>query len=486
VDRARKTAIARTAEASYPCTAPFDPSEPVPEYPWEGCLQIPPNHAYSAVRNALSALGMDAGRYGTPSWNPLGDVVRSGDVVLVKPNLVCEAREGDHDQWEQIVTSASVVRAVLDYVLIALGGRGRIVVADSPQTDSDFDLTVERTGLRETVRELRRRSGVPVELIDLRTERWIVQGGVCSGSEKLPGDPEGVSRIDLGGRSHFAGSPGTSPFYGASYDSDTTNINHSEGRHVYEICGTALAADVIINIPKLKTHKKSGMTGCLKGMVGLAGDKNLLPHYRFGSPSTGGDQYPDGRRGGCLENAVVRGAKRFMLGGGPAARAVVRMLRPLGYGLFGSTREVVRSGNWCGNDTIWRMVLDLAAIITYCDRDGTILDRPARRFFNVADGIVGGEGNGPLDADPVSSGMIVAGESPLVVDAVSAAAMGMNPLSLRLIRGGFDSRWNFAPCPPEEVLTVVEPGGGVTGLSSVPTVFRFERHFGWREGFGGG
>lgn len=480
MDRACRTAVSRSAEACYPRAAPFDPSEPVPEYPWEGCLQEPPNHAYPAVRNAFAALGMDPGRYGTPLWNPLGEVVHSGDMVLVKPNLVCEAREGNPDQWEQIVTSASVVRAVLDYVLIALGGRGRIVVADSPQTDSDFDLTVERTGLRETVRELRRRSGVPLELIDLRTERWIVQGGICTGSVRLPGDPAGVSRIDLGGRSHFTESPGTAPFYGASYDSDTTNTNHSGGRHVYEICGTALAADVIINIPKLKTHKKSGMTGCLKGMVGLAGDKNLLPHYRFGSPSTGGDQYPDGRRGGRLENSMVGGAKKFMLEGGPAARALVRMLRPLGYGLFGSTRQVVRSGNWFGNDTIWRTVLDLAAIITYCDRDGTILERPARRFFNVADGIVGGEGNGPLDADPVASGIIVAGESPLAVDAVSAAAMGMEPLSLRLIRGGFDSRWSFAPSPPEAIVTTFSPGGeSFEGVDRVPACVRFRRHFGW-------
>ncbi len=477
-----RVAIARAVEASYPSTPPFDPGTDFPEYPWgeAGCDGA--NHAYTAVRAALAALGMDRGNFGTPAWNPLGEVVRRGDMVLVKPNLVCEAREGHPDQYEQIVTSASVVRAVLDYVLIALGGRGRVVIADSPQTDSDFGLTARRTGLAGMVEAVRSRAGVPVDLLDLRTERWIVRDGVCTGSVRLPGDPAGYVTTDLAGSSHFEGSRGSASFYGAAYDTGVTNRSHSGGRHVYEVSGMALSADVVISVPKLKTHKKCGMTGCLKGMVGLAGNKNMLPHYRFGPPSEGGDQFPDGRRGGRLENLAVKAAKRIVLCGGRAAGTAARVLKPLGYGIFGSTREVVRSGNWHGNDTTWRMVLDLAAIITYCGRDGVMGDTPRRRFFNVVDGIVGGQGNGPLDADPAPSGLIMAGCSPLAVDAVSAAAAGFDPMDIPLLKGGFESPMGLAPCPPGEVETVFESDGSLlTGFGSFPPVFEFEKHFGWRN-----
>lgn len=477
-----RVAVARAAEASYPSTPPFDPDTDFPEYPWGPAACGGPNHAYSAVRSALVALGLDRGNLGTPAWNPLGEVVRSGDMVLLKPNLVCEAREGHPDQYEQIVTSASVVRAVLDYVLIALAGKGRVVIADSPQTDSDFGLTAQRTGLAGMVEAVRARARVPVDLLDLRTERWIVRDGVCTGSVTLPGDPAGYVRADLGRASHFEGSSGSSSFYGAAYDTGVTNRSHSAGRHVYEVSGMALSADVVINIPKLKTHKKCGMTGCLKGMVGLAGNKNMLPHYRFGPPSEGGDQFPDGRRGGRIENLAVKAAKRIVLRGGRVAGVAARALKPLGYGIFGSTSEVIRSGNWHGNDTTWRMVLDLAAIITFCDRSGTPGRSMRRRFFNVVDGIVGGQGNGPLDADPAPSSVVLAGFSPLAVDAVSAAAAGFDPMSIPLLKGGFESPWGFAPCPPEGVETVFEGDGAIiTGFGSFPPVFEFEKHFGWRR-----
>lgn len=477
----RITAVVRTGKAEYPREAPFDPFPWPPEYPWE-CPSGPgvKNHAYDGVRRAFAALGLDAGSFGKTSWNPLGGIVRPGDTVLLKPNLVCGSRENRPDQWVQIVTSASVVRAVLDYTCIALAGTGRIVIADSPQTDSDFDLVSSRTGLGEMASVISRRSGLAVDVLDLRKERWLVAGGICHGSEQLPGDPAGVRMIDLGDRSHFSGTPDTPPFYGAGYDTAETNCSHSGGRHVYEVSGTALSSDVIISIPKLKTHKKCGMTGCLKGMVGLAGNKNLLPHYRFGPPSKGGDQFPEGRRAGGFENMAVSSAKRMLVRGGKLTGLLFRALKPMGYRVFGSTSRVVRSGNWSGNDTVWRMVLDLAAILTCCDASGKILDRPARRFFNVVDGIIGGEGNGPLDADPVGSGLIVAGASPLLVDAVSAAAAGIRPMDLRLLAGGFRSPWGFAPCSADTVPIIIDPGGRrIEGLDSMTPIVRFRSHFAW-------
>jgi uncharacterized protein (DUF362 family) len=478
---ARKAAVVRTPEAVYPMTPPFDPETAPPEYPWDrtSCER---NIVYEAVRKTLVLLELDKARIGTSSWNPLGELINPGDMVLIKPNLVCEGREGKPDQWEQIITSAAVTRAIVDYVLIALSGSGRVVIADSPQTDSDFELTVGRSGLRSMVDEIGARASLPIELLDLRKERWIVRDGVCTGSVSLPGDPLGEVLIDLGEKSHFNGSSGNAPFYGANYDSEETNRNHRNGHNVYEICGTALAADVIINIPKLKTHKKCGMTGCLKGMVGLTGNKNLLPHYRFGPPSKGGDQFPDDRRNGFLENMLVGEAKKLLVRGGKRTASLLGAMKPLGYKLFGSTRQVIRSGNWSGNDTIWRTVLDLAAVLHFCDSSGVMHPEPVRRFFNLVDGVVGGEGNGPLDAEPVQSRLLVAGASPLIVDAVSAAVAGINPSFLPIVKNGFSSNFPLFPCGPDE-LTVSYHSEETArhGLGEVTALLNLKPHFGWNK-----
>jgi hypothetical protein len=40
--------------------------------------------------------------------------------------------------------------------------------------------------------------------------------------------------------------------------------------------------------------------------------------------------------------------------------------------ILGETGKVIRSGNWHGNDTIWRMILDLNKILLYGNPDGTM------------------------------------------------------------------------------------------------------------------
>ena len=50
-------------------------------------------------------------------------------------------------------------------------------------------------------------------------------------------------------------------------------------------------ADVVINLPKLKTHKKTGVTISLKNMVGINGYRNCLPHHTIGTPDASGDEF---------------------------------------------------------------------------------------------------------------------------------------------------------------------------------------------------
>ena len=60
-------------------------------------------------------MGLDAANFGTRSWNPLGELIRPGETVLLKPNLVRQSHQFN-DDWEHIITHGSVIRAVADYV----------------------------------------------------------------------------------------------------------------------------------------------------------------------------------------------------------------------------------------------------------------------------------------------------------------------------------------------------------------------------------
>src|SRR5262249_52952302 len=154
-------------------------------------------------------------------------------------------------------------------------------------------------------------------------------------------------RVNLAHDSVFSENDGLNKrYYGAFYDVSETNEHHSNGVHEYMISRTALESDVFINLPKLKTHKKVGVTLNLKNLVGINGNKNWLPHYALGSPAENGDQFPSATTRGKLENSVVLSAKRLLLTKTPLVSLVARKLKGLGYAVFGGTEEVIRSGNW--------------------------------------------------------------------------------------------------------------------------------------------
>jgi hypothetical protein len=122
---------------------------------------------------------------------------------------------------------------------------------------------------------------------------------------------------------------------------------------------------------------------------------------------------------------------------------LARLLSPLNHAgrkLFGDTRQVVRSGNWHGNDTIWRMILDLNKVLFYSGLDGTMRDGNfvnAKRYIGIVDAGLVGEGHGPLAPDPVWMGYLFCGVNPVAIDAVSAAFMGFDPLKIPTIARAF-------------------------------------------------
>jgi uncharacterized protein (DUF362 family) len=413
-------AIVKTV-ATYPIEPPYHAARHYPEAPFSDTSPHE-NNVYDAVRMSFAMLGLDAEHQESFSWNPLGELIRPGDRVLLKPNLIRESHQQRTD-WQQVITHGSVVRAVLDYVILATGRTGQVTVADGPQTDSDFGAICQRLGLDEIAAVYRRR-GFNVEVRDLRRDRWFEHAGVIERREPLPGDPHGYTSVELGGASEFADHRKSGRFYGADYDVEETVRFHADGRHEYILCRSAMDADVVVNLPKLKTHKKVGVTLSLKNLVGINGYRNCLPHHTIGTPACGGDEFPHDRIQHKLQSQAIGVFKRALVSHGGTGGRAFRLLKRGGQVIFGDTQQVVRSGNWYGNDTAWRMVLDLNKSFFYHDGEGKRSGR--RRYMTIVDGIVGGEGNGPVAPDAKPAGVLIAGFNPVAVDTVCATLMGFD------------------------------------------------------------
>jgi len=285
-------AVARVAEPVYPQDAPYHPSCAYPEYPFKGYVSSDENEVYAGVRRLLHSLDLDAENYDTERWNPLGYLIEPGMTVVIKPNFVLSRHSEGKDVFS-IITHPSILRAIADYCWIALQGRGRITIADTPQYDCDFEQLIEVTRLDSVCDFYSAFSGPDVGVQDLRAY-WSRTRHFPSCKRALAGDPKGSVRVKLGKRSALYDCPNPERFYGAFYDRSEMTSRHCGETQEYEVSRTILDADAVISVPKLKVHKKVGVTLNLKGLVGICTNKNLCLHYRLGSPSEGGDQYPDG------------------------------------------------------------------------------------------------------------------------------------------------------------------------------------------------
>jgi uncharacterized protein (DUF362 family) len=127
---------------------------------------------------------------------------------------------------------------------------------------------------------------------------------------------------------------------------------------------TVLGADLLVSIPKMKTHHWTGATLSMKNLFG-----------------------------------VVPG------------------------GVYGWPKNVL---HWAG---IHECIADLHTLFP--------------RQFAIVDGIVGMEGNGPIQGVPKAAGVLVAGADPVAVDATCCRIMRIDPSEihyLRLASGGVDGR----------------------------------------------
>jgi uncharacterized protein (DUF362 family) len=490
----------------YDAPPPYCPAESYPEYPFgpsaseratgraaghatdhatERASERAPNESYALVRKALLLSGLDADHANTSAWNPLREIAKPGDTVVLKPNFVRDFRETHDGHDDCVTTHGSIIRAVIDYVYIALGGEGRIVIADAPHNDANFDALRRDASLDAIQSFYREMADFDLEVYDLRPERAKKIDGVIVGHVPLPGDPAGYTKVNLGLHSAFVEvNELCHLLYGSEYDMTELHRHQHDDVHEYLVSKTILSADCVISLPKLKTHKKVGLTVNMKNLVGINGNKNWLPHHREGTPNQGGDQFPDDKLIHRIERAAVARFKRTFPHLGPLRQMVAGPIKSIGNRVFGNTNtDTIRSGNWHGNDTTWRMVIDLNRVLHYADSDGVVHRSPVRKFFSLVDGVVSGEGNGPLDPVAKATGVVVAGGNPVAVDLVCARLMGFDYRRIPLLCRSLDGHdLPLAKFEQGDVLVRSNETKFDRRLDRIEgPCFAFQPHFGWKQ-----
>jgi len=212
-----------------------------------------------------------------------------GRTVVLKPNLV------EFDPHGVINTHPSVIGATIE--AFRMEGARAVVVAEGPGHRRDNEYLINSSGLGDTLRDTGAR------FVDLNQDR--------------------VRRVPL--KTRF------------------TDLGH-----LY-LPETVLDADLLVSMPKLKTHHWAGVTLSMKNLFGI------VPGAIYGWPKN------------VLHYAGIEGS-----------------------------------------------ILDINAA----------LDVPR---FNIVDGILGMEGNGPIQGEAREVGVLVFGSDPVAVDATGARLMSFDP-----------------------------------------------------------
>jgi uncharacterized protein (DUF362 family) len=409
--------------------------------------------------------------------------------IVIKPNWVLHETDPAFP-IRALVTDARVIEATAEACLELFPQAESILVADCPLQYADWPLLCKQAGLQPVMERLRILSSGKIVFRDLRKEVFEkTNGAFMSSSQAEHGDPHGYRTVSLGERSHLeAISDQAERFAVNDYSAGITSSNHRRGSHNYFVAQSFLDADLLINLPKWKSHQKSGITAALKNMVGINGDKAYLPHFRRGAPKWGGDEYRNDSRWLYWLQTTLR--ERLQ----KRNRAAFSLLKP-GWEVIKKIRGIetrldnpaaqpknfyVAGGAWPGNDTLWRMIYDLNLVIQCADAEGRLHATPQRQCFSIVDGLTSGEGNGPLQPLPRETDWLVFGDDPFSIDAALCHFMGFAPetvpvVAQRKIFAGIG--WGRFELNELEV----EMDGSRTRIVDSPLNFRFVPPPGWRN-----
>jgi uncharacterized protein (DUF362 family) len=424
-----------------------------------------------ALARAAALLGWTRGA------DAFGTLIRPEDRVLIKPNLVMDRNQGP---WglEPLLTQPSLIFTAARQILRS--NPSRVLVGDAPLQSCDFEALTRESGLTNYSEELQASDNRFRGIGDFRRTTCDFIAGVRVPEEnRRPMDQFVLFNLqaeslleEITDRRH--------PFRVTCYDPNLMARTHSAGQHEYLVAREVVESDLVVNMPKLKTHRKAGMTCALKNLIGINGNKEYLPHHRLGGFNSGGDCYPGNSKiKRALEHTLDRANSASSFGTAFLWRqAAAQLTRAISAG--GDQLGV--EGAWSGNDTIWRTCLDLNRILLYGRQDGTLADGPQRRVIHIVDAIVAGQGEGPLRPQPLQLGLIVAGYNAAAVDWISAQLLSFDPDRLPVVRNAFDRfRWPLTEFQPEDVVLLGDLGTSIESIAEFRKDFQIVYPAGWLD-----
>lgn len=444
-------------ELKYPeNNSDFSPSESYPEYPFKKYVSSEKNYVYEAIRLMFKNLNLDIDNFGSPDWNPLGKWIKPGQRVVLKPNFVMHKNgSANPDDLDSLVTHPSIIRCILDYCYIALKGKGTIIVGDAPVKDCDFKLLMQ-LGNYDTIEKFYKKNtkSFKVNFLDFRGPEE--EGGQYKSSGK------GIT-VNLGSKSLFFDDKEKNKKYRIpNYNYKKVVAHHSGEIQEYMINSEVLEADVIINLPKPKTHRKNGYTGALKNFVGINYSKEYLPHHTEGDIKSGGDEYNTFSVFKYISSKLrlYIDINRTIINNGEKSnnfrfrKKLHRYMWKLYIFCLKLDKYLLRilnqpcenyviEGTWYKNDTLWRTVLDLNYIINYAKLNGSLSDLKQRTIIHIGDMIISGEGEGPMSPEPKKQNMLLFSDNAVEFDCILTKIMGFDYKSFKGLINAIDSEVLF-------------------------------------------
>ncbi len=452
----------------------FDPRLALAEVPPKS-YRAEVNEA-SAIWGAIDRVASNLG-WSREGKGPFGALIPPGARVLIKPNFVLHYNQGSGGM-EPMVTHQSIVKAVTFAALKA--EPAAVMVGDAPIQTCDFAQLIKATALASWSEDLSKADSRFKGIKDFRrTTSEYVNGYRVARENLLP--EEDFLLFDLASDSLLEPiTDDKEAFRVTCYDPRLMAKTHAPGRHRYLVAREVMEADVVINLPKLKTHKKAGITCALKNLIGINGNKEYLPHHRLGGANLGGDCYPGGSRVKRVLEYVAD--QQNLSASGKVSRAWGGVAAQLNRVLHLMGDNLGIEGSWSGNDTIWRTGLDLNRIILYGRNDGTMADKHQRRVVHVVDAVVAGQGDGPLSPQPLEMDLLFAGSNAASVDWFGAMLLGYDPKLVPIVREAFGRyRWPISSCEPSEITLAGDWGIGKLDQMMEKEMAPIVHPFGWRE-----
>ncbi|MFN7925813.1 MAG: DUF362 domain-containing protein [Bryobacteraceae bacterium] len=434
---------------------------------------MPDVFLYQSPKNSIvESLGLLFQQMGLDPLNPLGKILSPGQTVLIKPNLVTDRHEAN-GSLGCVVTDPMLVRALCDYIFLAVGKSGQVILGDAPELGADWTAVLRATGLDELPSHFGT-LGYRVVLVDFRTVARVRGAGEKQRIQGLRGDPAGYRTVDLGAASLHAGRDWRR-LRTPDGSRGALDGHHNATRHEYLIAGSLLTSDVVFNLSKLKTYPEMGLGSALANMTGICGAKDWLPHHMAGGADSGGDEYP-------AETAWTKVSQWVADHEAAATPGLPHAIWSAGGRLANRMRrhwdaQSVRRGLWHGNDTSWRTVVDLNRVALYADRNGILRHRPQRQIWTIVDAFVAGEGEGPTAPDPVDLRCLIASSDPLAADIAASRLAGWPLDGIRHISGAFsvgefplaeyglnDVRMHPSPVPVADMGRRLRPSRGFEAI----------------------